>query len=237
MPVQVEILPDAKLADHKASAEDAHPLVHQSSGAPPPRESFFPEGTARGVLTAALAMPAPGTELDVHRLIRQAVGLRPMRRLPLMPRRSTRNGVQLLLDYGPTAEPWREDMKALARQCQHLLGDESCETFHFHEEPESAIRWVDGGERVIWKPRSGRPTVIATDLGMPLFGTASSYVSAEACNKIAETCREAGSIAVLLTPAAPPSWPRGLAGNLRVIHWHPSTSAAQVLALSSGETR
>lgn len=207
---------------------DQPPAEDAIAPTPVPRLPLFPRGTAKGVLGAAVATRRPGAEPDIPRLIAALVRGHPLRDLPRKPAATLDQGVQLLLDVGEAMTPFLPDLDDLADALERLLGRERCEVFEFSADPARATAWSAGGKARPWRPRPGRPVVLATDFGLGPAALAAARVPPAAWTAFEQRVREAGNPLIAFVPLPPERWPLRLARRLTLIHWDPRTSAAAV---------
>lgn len=237
LPIRIEKLPNALEAGLApplpVGIENQIPLNLGESGiAPVPRISLFPPRTARGVLNAAVAQPVQSFDLDIPRLIRASVQRQPLRKLPLLPHLSSRNGCQLLLDFSDALIPWWDDMRDLMQQFHAVLGETACPVYEFTHDPRDAIRWTEAGE-MAWKNEMvvGRPVVIATDFGQ----TRSPYLglrpSLSVWRDFALYCRRQQIPVIALNPLEREHFPKTLEHLMPIIEWRPQTRASDVKLL------
>lgn len=204
-----------------------YPRLDRPPGVSPPRQTLFPERSARGIFTAALATQRLGSELDVDRLIRQVVQGRVPAQPPRLPSSTLVRGCQLLLDFSDSMLPWWEDLRQLATQLTAVLGEDRLATFDFASSPGQVSRWLAGkDEEQPWRPEPGRPLLLATDFGIQ-GRPAGKRVDASWPSFI-DRCAAAGCPLIVLIPWSPEYWPTGLGPYPALVHWHPNTSAAML---------
>lgn len=204
---------------------NAPPLAERLPVAP--REPLFHERSAPHLLSAAASTRRPGPELDLEATLRMLVSARPLRRLPRRPIVTLERGGQLLLDYGSAMEPFREDLKDLARQFHDVVGRDRCTVFRFERDPRAAARgpWPDSPR---WLPRRGTPVVVATDFGRSVPARMLDSSLLRAWDDFLARCAEADCPVVVLDPLGPAFWPRILSRRLTLIHWSPATRATAI---------
>jgi len=204
---------------------DAPPLAERLPVAP--REPLFHERAAPHLLSAAASTRRPGPELDLEATLRMLVSARPLRRLPRRPIATLERGVQLLLDYASAMDPFREDLKDLARKFHDVVGPGRCAVFRFERDPRAAARgpWRDSPR---WLPRRGTPAVVATDFGRSVPARTPDSSLLRAWDDFLGRCAEADCPVVVLDPLGPAFWPRNLSRRLTLIHWSPATRATAI---------
>lgn len=196
------------------------------------RASLFPDAAGRHILSAALATLREGGDIDIARLLDSVCRLEPLRMLPRLAEATHDRGCDLLLDYGPSMVPYWDDLTALARQVADVVGQQSVAVFSFTEGPFDAAQWTPAGEREAWQIGE-RPVLVATDFGASLRPTDGDIDSS--WQQLATDCRQAGVPLLVLNPWSPAHWPQRLGAHAELIHWSPTTTAAQVFnAIGSG---
>lgn len=218
-PIPGEVAPPAWLAE-------PYRLLPPARRAPL-RQALLPARTARGVLVASVATARTGNEVDVAELTRLLAERHVVQRWPRLPLATLERGCQLLLDFSDSMVPWWEDLRALAGQTAAILGDERATIFEFAGEPLAAQRWaIEQQDFVSWRAEAGRPVLVATDFG--IRGTASERRCAGVWRSFVERCAAAGATLIFFVPWSRGYWPTDLGRYPRIVHWHPSTSAAML---------
>ncbi len=192
------------------------------------RHTLFPQSTNRALLSAALAIPGAGTEVDVARLIQTVCRREPLRALPRLPRLTLEHGCQLLLDFSATMVPWWDDLTGLMDQVNQVVGEETTQVYSFDTDPAAALRWTPEGERLRWRP-DGRPVLIATDFAIQ--GRERRGQPHSGWNEAIQRCTASGSPLMVLVPWPKTRWPRsfGAANPAPIlVPWSPHTSAAML---------
>lgn len=235
LPIRIEKLPntlEAGLAPPlPAEIASQKPLELGASNHPPvPRHSLFPQRTARGLLAASVAQPSRGYDLDMPRLIRASVQRKPLRSLPLLPRFSTQQGCQLLLDFSEALVPWWDDMRDLIQQFHAVLGETACPVYEFTDNPCHAVRWTETGEQT-WQAIAGKPVVIATDFGQVRTARHELRPGLSVWRDFALHCRRWQIPVIALTPLGHKRCPKELAHLMSIIDWNPHTRASDVKRL------
>ena len=240
--LKVEILPDsleigmAPSLPPEVEQRDSLQLGHPKSP-PVARLLLFSERKARGLLGAAVIQPATGYDLDAKRLVRAFIQSQPVRKLPMLPRYSTRHGCQLLLDFSDALVPWWDDMRNLMGQFQSLLGESSCPVYDFTRNPQEAVRWTETAGEQVWHAIPGKPVVVATDFGLTRVPLGEPRPGLSVWLEFAEHCRRQQVPLIALTPIERGRCPKELGRLMSLIHWNPATSAADVKRLVSSKQR
>jgi hypothetical protein len=211
--------------------EDMAPLPQEALAAPPRRAPLFTRLTTPGILGAAVATRRPGVDLDMERLVEGLVRGEVPRRLPFKPCPSLNQGIQLLLDASEYMTPFYPDLQDLQEGFRQLMGGHRCEVFEFAGDPAGAATWSLAGTRRSWRPQSGRPIVLATNLGIGAPAASGDYAGPRAWRAFARTACRAGCPVVVFLPLTPARWPIALARRFTLIHWDPRTRAAAVRRL------
>lgn len=198
---------------------------------PIPRQTLFARRTARGIISATTMRPIPGRDLDIAKLVRASVQRQYLKKLPVLPQFSSRNGCQLLLDFNEALMPWWEDMQSLIRQFHSVLGEESCPVYEFEHSPPQAFRWTER-EEIPWQPVANKPVVIASDLGVMRSPRSAPRAGKADWLELIGRCKRGKIPVIVLSPLHPQRCPYGLDRLVTLIHWNPATTAAMVQRLS-----
>ncbi len=228
---ELSILADTEGMPQEASlppAIAASPPLQDEEVEIPPRARLFSNRKVRPILSEAIAQPTTGRDLDIPRLIDLSVHKKPLRTIPRTPRKTVRNGCQLLLDFSEPLMPWWTDMRELMEQFNQLLGDQLCRVYEFEGDPATATHWSENSGDTIWRPITNIPVVVATDLGVTRAPTFDLRPTAETWRQMAERCRRHQAPLIALVPVHPDRWHKGLPQWMRLIHWNPATTAAEI---------
>lgn len=204
-------------------------------GEPPPFQSLLPTGTARSIISTAVATLAPGREPDIDRLIELLSTSRVPRAIPMLPCATLERGVDLLLDHSEGMEPLFDDLRTLVDQSRAVVGRERHWRYSFRGDPFAAGRRIPGQkEAERWRPTRGRPVLVATDVGLNAPPEARDTVTAATWRAFGQRCREARCPVILLIPRRPSLWPAFVFDYFAPVHWDPHTRAGTVRHLVAG---
>ena len=219
------------------SIRNASPLLLTRISSPAPRKTLFSQQTARGIISAAVMRQVPGQDLDIPQLIQTTVRRQNLKKLPVLPRFTARNGCQLLLDYNEALMPWWDDMQSLILQFHQLLGEDLCPVYEFDSSPSDAVRWTESGE-IKWEPVAGKPVIIASDLGGTQLPRSAPRTGKAAWFEFVKKCGRHNVPVIVLSPLLPQRCPKGLDRIISLIHWNRATTAAIIKRLieHSGDT-
>jgi hypothetical protein len=209
-----------------ASAETlARASASTASAAPPP---IFAPLQARGIYTAALSTWVREGEPDVALAIGECCAGRPLRAIPLVPRRTLRRGVQLLLDDGPAMAPFVADVRRLDESLAALFGDGQIERLFFARCPTRGVRAGLRTRSRTWRPPPrGVPVLVASEFGIAEAPDDDAAASAEWL-RFAGDVKAEGHRVVGLVPFAADRWPAALADAVTFVHWSEQTIAGAV---------
>jgi len=214
------------------------PLELDAPRPPPvPRWPLFPPRTARGLLGAAVMRPAADGDPDLARLIQAIILKRPVRILPRLPRPSARSGCQLLLDFSDALAPWWEDLRALIGQFHALLGEAACPVYEFTGDPRDALHWTEAAGEEAWRAVPNQPLVLVTDFGLIRIPGGEPRPSLAIWCRFAEHCRRKGVPVVAITPLRRERCPHALGQAMALVHWNPTTRAADIKRLIDRQGR
>ena len=202
-----------------------------AQGMPVARRGLFSSKTARGLLTAAVSQPVPGVDIDIPRLIAASSRRQILNKIPCNFRISARSGCQLLLDFSEGMTPLWPDLRDLMQQFFGVIGEEKCSVYEFEDEPDSATYWDLHDVEQFWRPKPGKPVVVASDLGLLRNPSFSSRSSTQIWFRFARKCIAYRVPLIAIIPVQWSMWPQGLDRVMKLIHWDPATTAAQVQRL------
>ena len=172
----------------------------------------------------------PGQDLDIPQLIQATVRRQNLKKLPVLPRFTARNGCQLLLDYNEALMPWWDDMQSLILQFHQLLGEDLCPVYEFDSSPSDAVRWTESGA-IKWEPVAGKPVIIASDLGVIQPPRSAPRTGKAAWFEFVKKCGRHNVPVIVLSPLHPQRCPKGLDRIISLIHWNRATTAAIIKRL------
>jgi hypothetical protein len=216
---------------HEISADsaiqNAQPLAELKSQLPMPRHTLFSHRTYRGIVSATTSRMTDSKTIDIPKLISKAIRCQPLHTLPCLPRFTSRNGCQLLLDFHEALMPWWDDMHALIQQFHQVLGEASCPIYEFDQTPVQAFRWTETGKQP-WQPVPGKPVIIASDLSVLHTPDTAARPGRLDWLEIIQACEKVQAPLIVLFPLHPQRCPYRLDQRLTLIHWHPATTASIV---------
>ena len=231
LPINIEKLQDATHIELSPPFPRQEPIkLGASNDSPLLRLPLFPKRTVRGLLKESIAQPSLGSELDMTRLIRATVEYQPLRSLPLSARLTIKQGCQLLLDFNEALVPWWDDMHDLKQQFHAVLGEAACPIYEFTDNPHHAVRWTEFGKQA-WQTVTGKPVVIATDLGQVRTNGNSLRVGLSTWREFALHCQRRQIPVIVLTPLGHKSCPKELSNFMSIIDWSSSIRASDVKRL------
>jgi hypothetical protein len=205
----------------RGQVADLLPAPDSQPGQPEP---LFQPAHQRAVLSTLASVNRPGHDFDIAALVELAARREPIGRVPRKLEPTTRLGVQLLVDHGPSMGPFRPDLRLLAAALRRVVGQNAVEVQAFR------------GSLASYEPASGgRPILVATDLGIAPTGGA---VRPAEWLALARRAKVVGSPLIVLVPYPPSRWPTW-ARHLTLVHWDRPTSArhAQQAARRAGVHR
>jgi len=231
--LETEMTPIESMGPPSAPPEwlDKGPLLGDRRLPSVPRAKLFPERSAKGVLTAAVATRRAGIAPDIARLVQGLVRGRVLARFPYRPRPSVHRGVQLLMDTSDAMTPFLEDLDDLARELVSVVGKNATELYEFQGDPNTAVRWTEGFNDVPWRTVPGRPVVLATDFGIGAQAAAHDRATPRAWSRFERQTREAGVPVIAFVPYGRARWPQALSRRIRLVHWDHRTRASHIKKL------
>ena len=216
----------------RPSADD--PFVHYDSHqySPAPHHPLFPENTNRGIFTALLQTSRNSHRIDLARLLRLSARGMPPSHLPLDREGTLQYGCQLLLDFGETMAPWKNDLHSITVQIETVVGKQSVTTYRFKDEPNKAAHRTRPAEPKPWAPESRVPVLVATDFGLPLIQ--SEFRIQKLWKDFIRRCEQSSSPLIFVIPWEWPleSWlGKALGPYPYLFPWSPNLSSSQIKGL------
>lgn len=210
----MEILPEVEPA-WLAETPPLH-LDHRPETPRPPRP-LLPRLRRRAILARALATRVEEGPPDLRRIVRLLAGGRSLRRLPRLPRRTLRHGVEVWVDGAPWLQPFLHDQLELLDYLRRLIPADRLHIADIDGGPYSAL---SEPPRQVLSPRatSQAPVLLLSDLGAGYRPQAQTPASPAVWRAFTAALRRSGREAVALIPFAPHRWPR--VAGLAMLHWH-----------------
>ncbi len=204
-------------------------VIPRERGAP--RAALFPQHTAPGLLSAAVATLRPGRWPDIDRLVEHIIAHRPFREVPRLPVPSQSRGVQLLLDRNAPMTPFYADQGDLVRSFAAVVGQSRCEVCEFVDDPAAACAYSLADQPTAWRPQPGRPVVVVSDFGLGESSGSAPRLPPQAWRRFATALKRRGCPLIAIVPFPPAAWPVWVERHFIAIHWDPRTRAENVRAL------
>jgi hypothetical protein len=208
------------------------PLVIKDSNIPLPFDPLLVPNWTRAMMSAALATSGGDGVLDINRIVERLARKEHLKRLPMRPFPTLTQGVQILVDMGPSMIPYARDQAWLQNEVQKVVGYEKAQALRFVGTP---LRGAGIGERSRWAqyqpPASGTPVLLLTDLGICHSASSADWTSDSDWQSFAEVVKRAGCPLIAFVPYAPSRWPRSLARSMILIQWDRPTTIATVRSL------
>ncbi len=180
----------------------------------------------RAILGALSSIPAPSGEIDVAAVVERIVASEPLTDLPQLSRRTTRRGLQLLVDLGAGMLAFDRDQTDVRQAVELIAGPDGLEELCCHGSPLGRAG-VGSGPVWTWTPYrpppSPRPVLALTDLGL-LSPPAEAGAAQRGWRLCAAMLREAGCPLVALTPVPPHRVPAELRRTIAVVSWDRRTT-------------
>lgn len=184
---------------------------------------------APAILAESVTMIRDTGAIDLARVVRMLARCEPLEILPRQPVKSLARGCDVLVDFGPGLGPFLRDRRDVTEALISVVGPGRLTTWYFKDCPQHGVRRRPNPR---WQPyptpRSGRPVLMITDLGIgrpPLITRRARVADWLA---FAARMREAGCPLLALVPYPPERWPRALAKVMTIVPWDRATSTLTV---------
>jgi hypothetical protein len=194
----------------------------------PPFEPLLRRSGERAVVSTMLRTRRRTGPPLITELIHAALQMRPLRNLPASWQESV-NGADVLLDVGDNMAVFGRDQEWLLSLIRRVVGDAWVKVFCFSGSPARGM--APEGEfvtRAYQPPRSGRPILMLTDLGIGMEQSGDEAVDISEWQEFARRMRTAGCHLIALVPYPRERWPKIAPGAMDIIQWDRLTSVGSV---------
>jgi hypothetical protein len=194
---------------------------------------------APSLLATLVSTAAPSGELDIEAIVELLAAKRLSSELPMLDRRSTTRGVQLLIDVGPSMTPFEEDVAILISALVATVGNSRVRLLQFADTP---LRGNGSGRRRSWSktydpPPPETPVLVLTELGIGGDSTYRAASRPEHWLRLQSILRRQDSPVVALVPYPASRWPRALNGRFPIVTWDRRTTLQHVHEAVKDATR
>ncbi|MEV7022728.1 hypothetical protein [Kitasatospora sp. NPDC093558] len=189
------------------------------------RAELFRADHQRAIIAELAAVERPGAEIDIPRALDLLMNRRPIPEIPFTTTRTTRAGLDLLLDLGPSMQPFLRDLRLLDGRTRRVVGEDDVTAWRFSGTPNTVVALPDGEDEEPYRPpQSPRAVLVATDLGIATDSTPEAY---EEWSAFARTVHAAGCPLILLVPYPPDRRPDWTAHRFAVVTWDRATEVGR----------
>ncbi|WP_433261860.1 hypothetical protein ACQPZF_27960 [Actinosynnema sp. CS-041913] len=200
----------------------------------PRHVSLLSPRSERAILQTMLSRPVPDGKVDMPALVDSIARGLPIRALPRENVRTSRFGVQVLVDVGPAMAPFATDQRALVDQVRAVVGKHATEVRHFADSPLRGVWHADGDVAGPYHPPApGCRVLLLSDLGLggsPLERHRSRRAE---WARFTTILRWHGCSPIGLLPFPPRRWPGWLRALLPLVCWDRTTTVSGARARSS----
>lgn len=232
VPYRIDAIPAA--AQERPAWLDKPEILDPPRAEAPPRVRPVPllaRRFSRAILSTAMATRTETNQVDVAAVLDAEVQGRMLRRIPRRIVPSLSRGVQVLVDRGPSAEPFQADQELLIEQIRSIAGRGTVSVVELDSSREllaSAAGGDQSGEYfATLRPPPGVVVVLVSDLGIvrvPFEETA----TAGDWLRFATRLRAGGNLVVAFVPFGPARWPQTLARTVAMVQWDRTTNVQAV---------
>jgi hypothetical protein len=192
-----------------------------------------------GVMFTLLATAEPSAEVDVRTIEQQVVRGRPLVELPLRRRLALQRGVQVLLDYSESMQPFWRDETCLLEQLRCWLGPSRVHAWSFDFDArrpvEFSFQWHPPRPTVL---RPGTPLLLVSNVGQGRDDGSDALLESETVLDVVNAARRLGCPLVALVPLPEPWWPSRLRSLVdHIVEWDRATSPQIARRLRRGPSR
>ena len=192
-----------------------------------PAPGLFEPTHERALLSTLAASRTLDGDLDSERVVTILARSELVLRLPRLPLRTTRRGLQVLVDLAPTMELFQNDIEHLMHGLRRVVGSDGVDEIRFRHHPDDPPGcglgpiWTWGPYRP--PPPPGRPVLVISD-----FGQIAGDKDSPRWIRFARRLGAAGCPIVGLVPLPPRLWRRPVADAVSLVSWDRTTTAGTV---------
>jgi hypothetical protein len=212
----------------------AVPLAREEPGPVEyPHESLFRPAVAARIVEAAVATDLDGDDIDVERVVVEIASRQPLDHVPRLVRPSLFRGVQLLVDYSPSMQPFRWDCADLSATVRRTVGAGLVDQQVFRRCPTlGTSRRARGPFRPFVPPPPRTPVLVLTDLGPDFPGQRGPSSVTRDWLALRDLLAARDSNLVLFVPLPPDRWPARLRARVTMVAWdRPATVSSTLSAI------
>jgi hypothetical protein len=193
---------------------------------------LFARRTSRAVLSTAMATDRETNAIDLDAIVAISARGLPIQRVPRRVIPSLSHGIQLLVDRGPSAEPFLADQDSLVEQIRVVAGRDRVQVLRF--DPSRAFI-AGSGPRFEWvdyfaidpRPLPGIAVVLLSDLGIATVPVETS-ATADEWRRFIARIRARGNPVLAFVPYGRARWPAALRNLATMLTWDRKTSIQAV---------
>ncbi|HYI08555.1 MAG TPA: hypothetical protein VEK57_05765 [Thermoanaerobaculia bacterium] len=184
---------------------------------------------SRAILSTAMATRTEINQVDVAAVLDAEVQGRLLRRIPRRIVPSLARGVQVLVDRGPSSEPFRADHELLVDQIRSVGGRETVSVVELDSSRDLlATAGDDSGDYFArFRPPPGVVVVLVSDLGIVRVPFEETALPADWLRFVTRL-RAGGNPVIAFVPFGPRRWPPDLARTMAMVQWDRATNVQAV---------
>ena len=201
--------------------------------------TLLPTLQQRAIVSSMSALVARVGEVDIDALVTLLSERKDIVDIPLLPARTGRRGLQLLLDFGEGMRGFQSDRDEVWAVVSNVAGADGLEVLRFAGSPVDE-HGAGPGPKPTWRtyipPPAGRPVLVVSDLGTGP-STKLRHVVVEQWRRAAGLWRTAGNPVTALVPTPIDRVDRSLRGLISVVQWDRSTSVRDATKAARSASR
>ena len=186
--------------------------------------SLFNPRRERALILAMISKLTRAREIDIDRAVLSLARLDFDRRLPSRLKRSIRSGAVVVLDIGPSMEPFHFDLQFFCQAFLSVVGGCGTEVRYTNGSPLQGVLDPQVGATGQWRwPLPGTPILLVTDLGI---GRSPDVFRAPQTNSwiaFASAAMQAGNPLRVLAPYSPTRFPGSIRSKIPIVEWDRET--------------
>jgi hypothetical protein len=197
---------------------------------PPPAQGLFPARSHRALLGALGATLRPEGDVDIEATVTALAKGEPLRKVPRYLVKTTRGGLDLLLDVGAAMDPYRADMDRLPDEFARVVGSDGLQLRWFEDCPlsEEGVLIPERLESEPYRlPQTGTPILAVTMFGVRGPIPPQPEVL-HGWRQFVSAANRANTPLVILTPLVPSQRPADLPPYSATVTWDHTASVRNV---------
>jgi hypothetical protein len=183
----------------------------------------------RAIASSLFSIQSPAAEIDMPEVIARIARLQPLDSLPRLRHPVIAPEIQILLDVGPSMEPYIKDQTHFVREAARVAGRDRISVHTFTGHPDWGIDAARTGEPAPYStPSLETVIVILSDIGMGRTGNVLYQADTRDWIQFSKRLARHHCHLVLCTPYPPDRWPAGLSREVDIVQWDREVTVSHI---------